>query len=347
MKSDFRAQCALTTEIRRQCQALLAVLFFTSTLLILNPAYANQDRESILILHSKSNEFKKLANLLKEEWIYSDFKSSIAVHAIELSNDFDIATVAQSLAKNRRTMIIVIGNTAAVQYIKVQRALAQHNRPQPPVLLFYCLYADELLKYLKNASAIRFEIPVVTSLVRLRQVLSDSLVNVGVVYRKWNKDFIERNAALAEQEGFQIHHIIVDEKDPLTPQLNAGIHKLKKLNVGAIWLTGDNELVNVETLAKSWIPRLKDHPISILTSLPNLAETPLGFANASVATEEKSLVLQVVDKVIDTIENDWTFNGATIVEPVSIDFHFNLSISEEKGIPFERDALMYMNTITE
>lgn len=243
-------------------------------------------------------------------------------------------------------MVVIIGNLAAKEYLKVEHALKQQNSILPPTLILYSLYAEDLVQHFENSSAILFEIPVVTSLVRLRQVLASPVVNVGVLYRRWNQDYIQRNINLAEKEGFKFHKILIHDNKPISLQLNAGLYRLKKMNVDAIWISGDNQLINVETLARSWIPRLRYEPISILTSLANLTDTRLSFANFSFSAKKRSLAVQAIDKILETIENNWSMTGITVEEPVAINAHLNVAVSKIKKIPVDKKSFIFLDKIT-
>ena len=144
----------------------------------------------------------------------SSFEEAKSGMVYDLQYDFDIedmiidkSTTVEDIANKMKTVspdvVALMNNRSISLYKKYQKSLPDTAKIVPSVSLMGIL-AKNAISGMKNAYAIEYEIPIVTSAVDLRTVLgSDKVKSIGIVHRSNLNDFINVNRSYCENEGIK------------------------------------------------------------------------------------------------------------------------------------------------
>ncbi|MEM9100850.1 MAG: hypothetical protein AAGB12_00895 [Pseudomonadota bacterium] len=299
----------------------------------------NSRADTILLVHDKGEAFSDVKNGFIDE-----IDGEFTIESLEVTKSTSSDAISKSTKKINPKLIVLAGNTAVKFYADYQKSQGSDNIPAS--LVVAALFADKLVGNLKNATAIRYEIPAVTSMVNLRSISSGSMQKIGVIYREWMKDLIKKNKDFLAQEGFQLVTVSLDNKTSKPEKdIKKAIKNLKKEKIDALWIINDNTLLNGNTLKKAWIPGLKNTKFSVVVNAETLISTKFKFGNFAVYPDHYGLGIQVANAVFDIADSDWSIDDRDIEEPLSVKKALNVKLTEKKGIELKSTALSTVDKV--
>jgi len=224
-------------------------------------------------------------------------------------------------------IVVLMNNTAVSLFKKYQTALPLEGTKIPSVSLMSILVNDAI-DGLQNATGIGYEIPVVTSSVNMRSIFGvDKVKKVGIVHREKFAQFVESNRKFCQNENISLITKQIGN-DNVESDLKAGLQSLVNSGVDALWVPGDNIIVNKELLLGVWIPFLKENKLPVIVGVKNLVDPKFGFGTFAVLPDHSALGSQAASIVYDVMNNNWIVeeNGSTQL-PLSVYTILNFTTS--------------------
>ena len=197
---------------------------------------------------------------------------------------------------------------------------------------------------MKNATAIRYEVPAVTSAVVMRDVFGKPIKKLGVVYREWMEDLIEENRRYCEAEGIELVGIKLPNKSgSMTLKIKKALKKLNK-KVDALWILNDNALLTREALVKAWLPIRSKSKIPAIVGLKQfMTNIPIG--SFAIVPDHYGLGAQAAGMIFYIMDNDWQLENTEIQQPVSTLKLINTKILKGKKIKYIEEKLDHIDEV--
>ena len=312
-------------------KVLTLVLFCVSS----NLAAAN----SALIIRGQADMFDEIV-----KGMVDDLEQEFKTHSLTIDNKTRVNDIDKMMKKTSPDIIILMGNKSVNLYADFQDANKQSS--YPPAIAVAALFIDQVNTRLKNVSAIRYEIPAVTSAVSIRSILKKPVKKIGVVYREWMKDMIEENRAYCEKEGLELVGVQLPNK---MRNVSKKVKRaLKELNeeVDVIWILNDNGLLTKDALIKAWLPNRVNSRLPAIVGIKQfITKIPLGaFA---VVPDNYGLGAQVADMVFEIMDNEWQLEQVKVHQPVSVKKFLNSQTLSNKGIRIKSETLNQLDEVIE
>ncbi len=153
--------------------------------------YLPESKDPIVLFTAKGGIFDQARNGLVNE-----LRDEFSISVVEIDENTlieEIDTLFQS--HNSPKAVVLIGNNAIRAYIKFTQ---QHKKKTESIQVVTILALDvqRAVSSIANVNAIAYETPMVTALVNFRRVINKPISNVGVLYRKPLKEFIDKHTRL-------------------------------------------------------------------------------------------------------------------------------------------------------
>ncbi len=291
--------------------ACLQILVFSSYL------YSQQN---LLLLRAEGEDFVEAKNSISYDLEY-DFEIHDKVIDAETSVD-DVKEIMNSVKPD---VVILMNNTTISLYKEYQESLGALDSYVPSVSLMGILIGDAI-DGLKNAYGVEYEIPIVTSSVKLRSLMADhDISKIGIVHQASFAQFISENKVYCDAEGIELHTVEITGERAERQLKNALEDLVEEQNVDAIWVPLDNVIVNNGSLSGVWIPFQKENEMPVIVGVKVLASPQFHFGTFAVIPDHNGLGSQAASVVFDIMDNDWVVpeNGGT-QPPLSVRTVVNL-----------------------
>jgi ABC-type uncharacterized transport system substrate-binding protein len=276
--------------------------------------------------------------------ITDDIEGEVSLIEIEIDNNSSSHDINKMIKQYNPRLIILMGNKAVNLYSDFQ----QNNSKMkfPPAIVMAALFIDQFASKLKNFTAIRYEIPAVTSAVTMRNVLSKPVKKIGVIYRSWMKNLIEENRRYCRAEGIELVGIELPNKmSNVSTKVKTALKALNK-KVDAIWILNDNSLLTTDALTQAWLPLRKSSKLPAIVGIKQfITKIPLG--SFAIVPDNYGLGAQAAGIIFEIIENDWTLENTKILQPVSVKKFMNTVKLDNKGIGYQVNMLNQIEVLKE
>lgn len=292
-----------------------------------------------LVIRGKAQVFDEVLLGIRD-----DLENELTLIEMIIDKDTSDKNIDQMIDKNGPRLVILMGNKAVNLYAKYQANHASFNFP--PAIAIAALFIDEFAPKLKNTTAIRYEIPAVTSVVSLRSILDKPIKRIGVVYRKWMREIIEENRKYCEAEGIELIGIELPNKvHNLSENVKAALNKLNA-EVDVLWILNDNSLLTKEALINTWIPNRKESKLPAIVGIKQFV-SKIKLGSFAVVPDNYALGAQAAGMIFEIKDNNWLLESTGIQHPVSIKTFINIIVLAEKGLTFQPKSLNQVDEIIE
>ena len=249
------------------------------------------------------------------------------------------------IKKTDPNMIILLGNKSINLYKKYFAKTPPTK--EIPTLLVAGLFVD-YIKGLGTTSAIRYEIPAVTSILTLRVVTEKPIKKVGVIYRKWMKDFVETNKRYCEAEGIELVAMEIGNKEKnFASVVKKKLKALKKAKVDALWVLNDNALLNPTVIVKGWQAGLENSKLPVIVGVEKLVASQFNFGTFAVVPDHYPLGVQAAGLIADFLDDDWEVSGSHSEQPISVRKILNRALSKKNKIGIKVEGLKEIDAVLE
>ena len=312
---------------------ILSVFIFAMLLPVNLFAAAN---DKILVLRAAGEKLAQTYMGIKDD-LEEDYKLIEKIIEPRISTKESVNYIENYLNTIKPDLIVLIGNTSARLYTRYQK---QH--PQltfPPSVVISALYVDRLLQQMQNSQGIRHEIPAVTSIRSIRTLIKQPVKRVGVLYRKWMRDYIKLNSNFCQQEGIELVAAEISN-DISVKNLSYHLKHLLSKNIDALWVVNDNALISSQLVQNVWLPNIKQFNKPIIVGVEGLTTTSLDFGTFSVVPDQYALGIQGAGLIADIIdEGVKKFEQNRVYEPLSVKKLLNINLMKKRGIAVKESKL--------
>lgn len=276
--------------------------------------------------------------------IRDDLEKELILVEMVIDKNTSNKNIEQVFNKNAPRLIILMGNKAVNLYGKYQSSHDSSNFP--PAVVIGALFIDKFALNLKNTTAIRYEIPAVTSVVTLRSILDKPINKIGVVYREWMSEIIEENRKYCEAEDIELIGIELPNKiKNVSKSIKLALNKLSS-EVDALWILNDNNLLTKESLIKTWIPHRKNSKLPAIVGIKQFV-SQIKLGSFAVVPDNYALGAQAAGIIFEIKDNNWLLESTEIQHPVSVNTFINVTDLAEKGLSFQSKNLNQVDEIIE
>ena len=302
-------------------------------LVILYPSYLLADNsKNILLFRAFGDKFSQTSQGIKDD-LGEDFNVIEKIIEPEMA-----ASIIKNHINNIKPVVIVlIGNTSARLYTRYQKKYPQQTFP--PSVIMSALFVDRLLQQMKNTQGIRHEIPAVTGISSIRALLKQPVKRVGVIYRKWMRNYIKLNSDFCLQEGIEL--VAVEIPNMISVKnFNYHLRHLLSKEIDALWVANDNTLISSQLIQNVWLPNIKEFNKPVIVGVENLTTRTLNFGTFAVVPDQYALGIQGAGLIGDIIdEGVKQFEQNKVYEPLSVKKLLNLSLMQRHRIAVDETKL--------
>ena len=288
---------------------------------------------TIYVFRPADTAFKEIASSIED-----DISEEIDVVTIEVDKNFNPSSFKKRIETVKPNAIVLLGNSTLNHYIQYQKE--NPNTNFPPAIATAALFVDKLIPKLKNTSAIRYEIPAVTSIVNMRNVLKKPVKKVGILYREGLRSVIDEYEVYCKEEGIELVRAeLPNVNKKVEKKISKSLKTLLKSDVDAFLVLNDNALLTSAGFSKGWKPTIGSKNIPIIVGIDALSKPQLNFGSFSFVPDNSGLGMQAASLIWDLLDNDWEFDADKIQEPLSVKKTINRIVLDKKKIPYSKDRL--------
>ncbi len=312
------------------------ILLFLAALFA--PVAVTAQEASLLVLKGKNAIFDEIT-----KGIHDELDGEIAIEEMLVEDDTKVERV-KAAVQRRPAAILLVGNKAAYKYARLQKE--QPDIAYPPSVVVAALFVEKVVPQLVNATGVRFEIPLVTSVVTMRQVFVEPVTRIGVIHREWMRPNIAENRKFLAAEGAEIvAHVMPDDPKNMARLLKKALNHLAADKVDAIWVVTDNALLTSKTLNSVWVPKLKRSRVPVLVGVEALAESQLGLGSVAVTPDLYGLGVQASSIIFDLMDNDWELEDTAIQQPIAVKKVLNKLLLDRRDIDYRDENLLVFDRV--
>ncbi len=270
--------------------------------------------ETILMLRTTGDAFDEVSSSLKER-LSGDFTIREEILVGEISAD----KTAKLVDESKPSLVILMNNSSVKSFKMYQLSLPEGTNQIPSLSLMTALLPAQI-EGMKNATGISYEVPIVTSVVNLRQLLSMDSVKLGVVYREFLKPFIDQNAEYCKKENIQlIRGFVPSNNSNYRELLEKGLAYLTTTKgANMIWVPNDPVFLKPEIIRDVWTPFSEKNAIPIIVGVESMLSNNVNFGTYAVLPDHAALGQQAADMVYTIHDADWKVSELIVEPPVSI-----------------------------
>jgi len=280
------------------------------------------DKEPLLIIRVAGKNFEQVVLGLSEELTEEFF-----LHELIVNKTTQKDQIAPKIKEISPKIVVLMDNISINLYKGYQKGLPESVSIIPSVSVM-ASFMDMAIKDLKNATGIFYEVPLVTSVVNLRAILSSqSFDKVGVVHRAFMNPAIRLNKNYCARENVELVSYPIQNQGHIDSELKKALNQLGK-KVNAFWIPNDNKLINATLLKSVWIDFAKEFQKPIITGVESLVKPQFEFGTFAVIPDAIQLGTQAAEIVFDAMENNWEVETGKVEPPRSVYKIINLQQAE-------------------
>ncbi len=254
----------------------------------------------------------------------------------ELAADFDLVPryvtrstspedVGQAVREVEPVALVVMNNPT-LRLVRTYRASAKATIP---VVALLTAFLEESASGLENATGVIYEVPLVTSLVNLRDLLAEPVVKVGVLHRPGFASFVAAQRELVSGEGFEV--VAREVEGGSVGELRDGLEQLfERDKVSALWILNDNALLDRRLIERGWLPSLARRKIPVVVNVGSLVSRQLELGTFGVLPDHRALGAQAGALLATLAENGFDAKGLGFEYPLSVEKVLDLRLAKEK-----------------
>lgn len=290
----------------------------------------------ILVLMPDTEQTRQVWTGLSDE-----LQADVQLIAVAIDRADQLETIARAIRQHAPTALVLINNPTVAAYRAFQQRDSQGAYP-PAIILMTSLLEEQNLG-IKNATGIRYEVPLVAVVTNLRRVLSLPLARVGVIRRNGFARLVQFEATLAAREKVELVAESVTNA-PNASEMKAAIRRIKG-RADALWILNDDKLLSPRLLADAWVPGLNETPyIPTIVGVRSLVSANAPFGDFAVLPDHTALGSQAAGIIFDLIDSDWQLPMGRVQPPLSTTTVIHYAQANER-FQLRHDALSQVDEI--
>jgi hypothetical protein len=269
---------------------------------------------SILLVRPEGKNFTAVV-----KGITDDLGSEGVVHELIVDDQTNNHSINTAIKKYKPMVIVLLDNVAIRCYREYVLELPDSITVQPSIILMGIM-VEKAIAGIRNAEAISYEIPIVTSAVNLRTISGLPITKIGVVNRELMDELIMRNKESCSREGISIvSRSLPDKKRTMSVEIRKALDELfAKEMVDALWIPNDNKLLTPYLVTTVWIPKIKQYRKPVIVGLEALADPKLDFGTLAVLPDHESLGAQAASLIISARKTGWVVESGRVDPSISV-----------------------------
>jgi len=292
-----------------------------------------QALENILIIRPSGVDFEETVGGIADE-----LDGEISYRELVLDKNSSVEDMYSAIRKQQPKALVLMGNRQLTLFKKLKAA--HPNETFGPVVSVAALFIDRVMANIPNTTGILYEVPAVTGLVSLRNISTQTIQRVGVLYQEDMEDMITVNKRFCRAEGFELVAMRLSASDAKKPKkITSALKKLSNQSLDAIWISNDSGLLTRELVINSWIPFMNRYKKPVLVGVGSLVSTGLNMGTLAVSPDHSGLGNQTAGILFDLMNNQWQLEEIKFEQPISVLKTLNLQIARKRNLRFKKDRL--------
>ncbi len=256
----------------------------------------------ILVFRSQEREFSVIYDLLKRDL------GKYSIDEIVVNSDYNYDKMRAAILAERPKSLILLDNKA-LHLAKQLRKEADTYLAKMQGVAGMGLNLKKELKDDPQFCGVAYEVPGYTLLTHFRKIYKKPLENVLVLYRKSVfQQEIEDSRRQLSLEKIGLIAVDVEAMGSDEASLIAAIDKglsdeVSGKKIDAVWVIGDNGLINSKTFGNLWLARARKFSIPFLCGLQQFANPKLNFCSYAASPRDAGIVNQMVQMTLSLLED--------------------------------------------
>ena len=268
----------------------------------------------LLVVRPEGANFKDAVKGMED-----DFGSDAVIREVVVDRQTKSNTIEKAVQQYGPKVFLLMDNIS-IRLYKEYLATLPDSTPPPPSISLIGIMVGNAIAGVRNAEAIAYEIPVVTSAVNLRSLTGRPIKKVGIIHRQVMRDLIDQNRESCEREGITIvTKCLPNEMSFRTSVVKKALIELFDVDrVDALWVPNDNVLLTPSMIKEAWLPKVRKYRKPVIVGIESLAAPGLDFGTLAVLPDHVALGVQAAALVISAQENGWKVNTGTVEPSLSV-----------------------------
>lgn len=300
----------MKNEAKNKIQLLMRILVLCVFIFM---TFNIRAQETLLIIRPEGNAFQEVVKGITDE-----LEGELIVRQLTIDNTITNNSISAHIDSVSPKIVVLMDNRAINAYRKWQENLP--DSAVIPSVACMASFLDKAAEGLKNSTGISYEVPIITSTINLRSIIPKQMTKVGVIHRAFLNDFVQENKKYCSREKIElVTWELPDKAKSYNLKLTKGLRALlKKKRVDALLVLNDNVLLKPELLREVWIPLSNKYRKPVIVGVEVLVQPLLDFGTFAVLPDHANLAIQVAEKVLDIMDNDWNIDRKVIEPPLSV-----------------------------
>ncbi len=270
-------------------------------------------KDSLLIIRLDDEALKQAVEGIRSQTGQNFLIDEMVVNADTTGNE-----ISRKMKDVSPKLVVLMDNAAISLYKKFQKGLPDSSKFVPSVSIM-ASFMDLVIRDMKNATGIFYEVPVVTSVVNLRSVMpSVPLKKIGVVHREFMEQSVKINREYCRRESIELVSIPIAGDNNLGSDMEKALNRLRDQNIDALWVPNDNKIISVSLFKSVWIPFAAQFGKPIIAGVEVLVQPKFRFGTFAVIPDPFELGVQAAEIIFDIRDNNWSAEGREIEPPRSV-----------------------------
>lgn len=254
----------------------------------------------------------------------------------------EVADVEAAVTLVKPVAVVLMNNPTVRLYRTWQRA-----RPgrAPPAVAVLSSFLRETGRGVEKLTGVIYEVPLITSLINLRTLLTQPVKRVGVLFRPSFRGYVEEQRAFLAAEGFELVPLEVSGED--LRELRDGLERLRlEERVDALWVLNDNVLLAREALISGWLPGLRNNRTPVVVNVGSLLSRSVEFGSFAVLPDHRALGVQAANLVAQLAGGGWPQDGLELEYPISVETVLDVRFAR-KHLALDEERLATVDRLVE
>lgn len=249
----------------------------------------------------------------------------------------------QFKAVKKSDLVVFIGDTPIYEFKEMRSKIGVFNSK---ILVVGSLAGRNFQsKRSSNTFLIDYDVPIISSINIIRNILEAPVKRVGVVHG-WAWDpLVKRNRELLAQEGVDLLTIRLNKKQLKSAKVvKASVQNVIQQGVDVLWIPNDSSLLSVDNLVNAWVPIVRSSNLPIVVGVEQLMYTRYNFGTIVIEPNSVELGVQVAYMVYDLLD-PMIEEPPSVQLPISISKGVNVKLLKSRSVDFKAEGLSIFDHI--
>lgn len=267
--------------------------------------------QSVLVLRANGKPFEEALQGITDE-----IGGEMQIHDMVVGREMTQEQIGAKLREVNPNAVVLMDNVAIGLYKKYQSSVKDSGANRPSISCMG-VFVGMAIADLKNACAVTYEVPIVTSLVSLRSLTGSASLRVGIIHREFLRGFVTENTQYCKRENIQIVSTALSNQEP---DFRKAVRKalenlLRKEKINALWISNDNMLLQADIISEVWIPLIAKYPVPVVVGVEGLVDPRVDLGVFAVLPDHMGIGSQIAQKLFEARDAGWKWDSDRTQEP--------------------------------